>query len=155
MSVFEHVIPEIDRRISGWPYLLVGLGGAAGALVRYGVSEMIPGKVWGISLFLVIINIVGAFLLGLLYSSLSKTPADAPRRHTLTLFLGTGFMGAFTTYSEFAQALSKDLLHGQILDLLVGAIVVVGAGVLGALAGYYLGQTILKSTSATRKAGQQ
>jgi CrcB protein len=48
------------------------------------------------------INVLGAFLLGVLLQGLSRREPDLGRRRTLRLLLGTGFLGGFTTYSALA-----------------------------------------------------
>ncbi|MBM7645576.1 CrcB protein [Scopulibacillus daqui] len=74
--------------------LLVGIGGFFGAISRYWISGKFNKK--GDLKFpygTLIVNLVGAFLLGLITaSSLSAS---------WQVLLGTGFMGAFTTFSTF------------------------------------------------------
>lgn len=77
--------------------LLVAGGGAIGAIARYGASAMCSGLFgdrfpWGTLL----VNVVGCFLLGWLLSTSLATISDP-----LKLALGTGFLGAFTTFSTF------------------------------------------------------
>jgi CrcB protein len=88
----------------GWvplaPSLAVSLGGALGANLRYLVglwaaaqwSGILP---WGTLL----INLTGSFLLGGLLTVLA---ARRPEPTLLRLFLGTGFLGAYTTFSTFS-----------------------------------------------------
>ena len=64
------------------PALLVGLGGTCGALARYSLGQRVDSPSGGT----LAVNLLGSFLL------------DAP----LLQFLGTGFCGAFTTFSSFA-----------------------------------------------------
>lgn len=51
-----------------------------------------------------IANVVGAFLLGLLLEAQAGVSAESPGRTSLRLLLGTGFLGGFTTYSALALA---------------------------------------------------
>jgi CrcB protein len=75
---------------------LVGLGGALGALLRYGLDGLIPG--WD-PLGTLVANVIGAFLLGiLLYEAHLAARLSAETR----LLVGTGFCGSLTTYSTFA-----------------------------------------------------
>ncbi|HEY7988398.1 MAG TPA: CrcB family protein [Lapillicoccus sp.] len=86
---------------------LVFVGGVLGTGARYGVGEAIgPWGVWPAATFCV--NVVGAFLLGVLIEALSRRGLDIGVRQRLRLFLGTGFLGAFTTYSTLA--VDTDLL---------------------------------------------
>lgn len=48
------------------------------------------------------INIVGAFLLGLLLEGLARLGPDIRRRQRVRLLVGTGMLGSFTTYSTLA-----------------------------------------------------
>lgn len=82
--------------------LLVFVGGVFGTLARSGLEAAFPhgNAEWPIATFG--INIVGAFLLGLLLENLGRRGIDAGGREKLRLLAGTGFCGAFTTYSTFA-----------------------------------------------------
>lgn len=74
--------------------ILVGLGGALGSLVRYQLGKKLSQK--SITIFPIgtfIINITGAFLLGVVCSlDISQT---------IYTFFGIGFLGAYTTFSTF------------------------------------------------------
>ncbi len=71
--------------------LLVALGASLGASLRYLAGHWLDGRFpWGTLLA----NLTGSFLLGL-FSALSLGDSAFA-------LLGTGFCGAFTTYSAFA-----------------------------------------------------
>ena len=71
--------------------LLVALGAAVGAPLRYVTAHLLDGRLpWGT----ILVNVAGSFLLGL-FSGLALGGA------TIAL-LGTGFCGGLTTYSAFA-----------------------------------------------------
>ena len=83
-----------DRR----ELLAVYAGGAVGAVARALVGELLPHDPgsWPWATFGV--NVAGAFLLGWLITRLQeRVPPSAYRRP----LLGTGFCGAFTTFSTF------------------------------------------------------
>lgn len=72
----------------------VAVGGAFGALSRYGLGRWVTAKFrTGFPYGTFIINLTGAFLLGALYA-LDLSPWFAA-------LLGDGFLGAFTTFSTF------------------------------------------------------
>ncbi|MEN3339385.1 MAG: fluoride exporter [Acidobacteriota bacterium] len=82
------------------PYLLVGIGGFAGANARFlvgrGVATMFDTR-FPLGTFL--INISGSFLLGILGGLAAQK--TSPASETIRLALGVGFLGAFTTFSAF------------------------------------------------------
>lgn len=88
--------------------LAVLVGGLLGTPARYAVAEALPSRPgqWPTGTF--VVNLVGAFLLGLLLEALARAGDDTGRRRLLRLGLGTGFLGAFTTYS--ALVVETDLL---------------------------------------------
>jgi fluoride exporter len=86
---------------------LVFVGGVLGTGARYGVGQTVgPWGPWPAATFSV--NVVGAFLLGVLIEALSRRGPDAGVRQRLRLLVGIGFLGAFTTYSTLA--VDTDLL---------------------------------------------
>jgi len=78
----------------------VAIGGAFGAVLRYGVNIASVamfghGYPWGT----LIVNIVGSFAMGVLIAALAHYTQPAP---FLKPFLVTGLLGAFTTFSTFS-----------------------------------------------------
>nr|WP_256398847.1 CrcB family protein [Pseudarthrobacter sp. C4D7] len=108
--------------------LVVIAGGTFGALARYGLAGVLPAP-GGWPLPTLIINVAGAFLLGALLEALVRRGPDAGRRRLLRLLAGTGFLGAFTTYSTLAVEATALFNAGRSADavMYVGASVLVGA----------------------------
>ncbi|MBP2475957.1 CrcB protein [Crossiella equi] len=107
--------------------LLVALGAAVGAPLRYLVTRWaqrrFPDLPWGT----LAVNTAGSLLLGVLAGAAVATPALA--------LLGTGFCGALTTYSTFANE-TVQLPRPRAARYAVAS---VSAGLLAASAGFLLG----------------
>lgn len=95
--------------------LLISVGAFVGAPLRYYVDHQFrrrftfPGGV-------LLINIAGSFLLGLISKASSETWA----------LLGIGFAGAFTTWSAFALDLNKDQAHPRRFLINIFATLILG-----------------------------
>lgn len=77
-----------------WNSVWVAAGGFFGAMARYGMSRWIGKR--NSTLFplgTLVINLLGSFLLGMIIGSEWGDP--------FSLLFGTGFLGAFTTFSTF------------------------------------------------------
>ncbi len=79
--------------------VFVGLGGLVGSVLRYLVSLVPLRHESGFPLVTLIINVLGAFVLGLLVALTGRTVGLDPRAE---LFLKVGLCGGFTTFSTFA-----------------------------------------------------
>jgi CrcB protein len=91
--------------------ILVGIGGALGTLARYACSLTWPTPAYGFPTTILLVNLSGAFLIGLVLSVLVRIGrAGGPR-----LFSCVGVLGGWTTMST--AAVSADLLiaHGHAL----------------------------------------
>lgn len=83
-----------------WAHLgLVVLGGALGTAARAGLALTL-GDALGAA-FVPVVNVVGAFALGVLVGVITRASSSPVRRATQQ-FLGTGVLGGFTTYSALA-----------------------------------------------------
>ncbi len=114
-------------------YLLVMLGGAAGAGLRYEVGRLTlrhfgPGFPWGT----LAVNLVGGLAMGLLVGALSGIGMTS---RPAWLLLGVGVLGGFTTFSSFSFDLFAMIERGHIW-LSVGYACL---SVLGALLLFFVG----------------
>ncbi|HTA37393.1 MAG TPA: fluoride efflux transporter CrcB [Solirubrobacteraceae bacterium] len=108
------------------------LGGAAGSLLRVLVAHELPAHpaTWPWATF--IVNVTGCFALALIATHLRERPPESPHWHPL---LGTGFCGAYTTFSTMQLELVRMLDHdsyGLALGYAAGSVL---AGYLAILAG--------------------
>lgn len=104
-------------------------GGIAGAATRWAVDEVVGHRVAG----LVLVNTAGAFLLGYLLRR------HEPSTHHPRLWLTVGFCGALTTFSTLALDVAARLDAGEAGRALSTTLLVVGAGLAGAVSGNTVG----------------
>jgi len=110
----------------------VAAGGALGASARYLLGLWLVSEATRISWAILAANVVGCFLAGFLAAVLSQRVEFSP---AMQLFLGTGVLGGFTTFSAFsvntlAIAESGDTLlaAGNIMLNVVGSLLAVFLG---------------------------
>lgn len=113
-------------------FLMVGLGGALGAMLRYAVS-CIPYK-GPFPVLTLITNVTGAVLIGFIVAMAGAKNLSA----NSVLFLKTGVCGGYTTFSTFSLEAYQLFQNGR-TDL---ALVYVIFSVAGCLAGVWLGITL-------------
>lgn len=108
--------------------ILVGFGGGLGAVLRASVSNIMK-KYWKghFPLPTFLVNVVGSFLLGLLlqYQKVSD----------VRLFIGTGILGGFTTFSTFHYEAANLLREDKKLTAVLYVLLSLTFGLLAAWAG--------------------
>ncbi len=115
--------------------LAVGLAGAVGAPARYLTDAFIEERIqsvfpWGTF----VINVSGSFLLGVitglaLYHGLGSVPK---------VVVGTGFCGAYTTFSTFSYETVRLLEDGSVLEAAANTAASLVVGLAGAALGLIL-----------------
>jgi CrcB protein len=121
--------------------LLIAVGGAAGAVARYGVG-LLAVRAWGAGLPLGTwaVNLLGSFLIGL---AVPVLVAEGRAAESARLALVVGFLGSFTTFSTFSLdtlALVESGRPGWALANAAGS-VVLGLGC--AALGFWLGRSVV------------
>ena len=119
---------------------VVAMGGAVGALGRYLVTTSVPrylghGFPWGT----LVVNVLGSLLMGLLIEIMARrwsAPIEA------RLFLVTGTLGAFTTFSTFSLDVVTLWERGQGMAALAYVLGSVCLGVLALFGGLWLGRAL-------------
>lgn len=148
---------EIDDRPGGsvrpihlrWQYLaLVAAGGTIGTAAREALSLAIP-PVSGIPVAILSINVAGAFALGFLLEALARRGPDAGTRRTLRLFLGTGMLGGFTTYSALTTDTAVLLMNGDTGTGVLYALATVLIGAAASIAGIAAGAELHRRRTRT------
>ena len=120
---------------------LVLAGGTAGTLLRYGLSTLLAGHG---TLPTLLVNVSGALLLGALLELLARLGPDEGRRRAVRLGLGSGLLGAFTTYSALATEVVLDLRDGRLGTALAYGLGSASAGLVAAAAGIALAARLLR-----------
>ena len=120
--------------------LLVGLGGFLGSIARYKLGSLVLHHTanWRFPLSTFVVNITGCFIIGLLAALVEKRDFFSPEAR---LFLFTGILGGFTTFSAFG-------LEGVFLCRRGAPSVAVWYAVLSVVCGFaavWLGMKLLSS----------
>jgi CrcB protein len=98
-----------------WPAIplshvaVVFAGGVLGGLARDGISLAWPASTASFPTAILVVNTAGAFVLGVLVTVIALRAAPEHLRP----FLGTGFCGAFTTFSSVVTSSNLLLAHGH------------------------------------------
>lgn len=111
-------------------FFLVGIGGAAGSTLRYGISQLFQTLSISGNMATFLVNAVGSFLIGYLTGAVHEA--------AWLLLLTTGFCGGFTTFSTFSLQSVNLMQEGRFWSAALyctGSILVC---ILSAAAGLYL-----------------
>jgi CrcB protein len=113
----------------------VALAGAIGALARFGVHAAVQSRTASRFPYgTVVVNLTGSFALGLLVGLVTYQGLDADVR----VVIGTGFLGAYTTFSSYSYDTLGLAESGETRAALVNAVGSVVVGLLAAGAGFVL-----------------
>ena len=116
--------------------LIIGIGGAIGAIVRVGLTYMLPATVLNIPFKILTVNVLGCFLAGICITLLSiKCQNDR-----LNDFLISGILGGFTTFSAFAIDIGR--LYEKDLLLELGSYII--ASLVLSLGAFFLGIKLMR-----------
>lgn len=113
----------------------VALAGALGAIARFTVHTLVQSRVAGVFPFgTIVVNLSGSFVLGVIAGLAIYHGLDPDVR----VVVGTGFVGAYTTFSSFSYETLGLLEDGAPRAALVNAFGSIAAGLLAATAGLAL-----------------
>lgn len=100
-----------------WPMLAaISVGGALGALARYGINSALPTAPGAFPWATFLINVLGCGLIGVLMVLITEVWVA---HRLLRPFLGVGVLGGFTTFSTYA-AETRALLRPDTILLAAG-----------------------------------
>ncbi|CAH0344291.1 fluoride efflux transporter CrcB [Bacillus sp. CECT 9360] len=111
--------------------VLIMLGGFLGSVCRFFIGEWLPVQ-YGFPVATFCINLVGCFFLGWLLSFSAYKKRMDPH---FVLFLGTGFIGSFTTFSTFSLETIRLVGKGHIVMAVSYVLLSIFCGIFLAFAG--------------------
>ena len=122
--------------------LAVAAGGAMGAAARYSVAQLAirwfgTGFPWG-TLF---VNIAGSLLMGLIFESFTFSRISLPS--AVQLFMMTGILGGFTTFSAFSLEAITMLSQRDYMSALLYVSGSVFLSLIGVIVGIWLVRLVL------------
>lgn len=115
-------------------FLVVGIGGAIGAMLRYGMTVLGIHMHWSSNLSTFLVNTIGSFVMGFLVSGYEQG--------TWMMMATVGICGGFTTFSTFSLQSVNLLQEGkwwQAVLYILGTLLVC---ILMAWMGYFAGQKL-------------
>jgi fluoride exporter len=121
-------------------YLMVGVGGFAGAIARFWLGACVGDRLgtrFPYGTF--VINISGSFLVGLTLTLLAAKARLGPHWRYL---VPIGFIGAYTTFSAFEFETLSAMQDGQFLIASLNVVLSVAAGFLAVWAGVIAGRAV-------------
>ena len=111
---------------------MVGIGGFLGAIARYFISKHLNSKTtFRVPTGTLAVNLIGACLLGFV-TGIKVNPM-------ILLILGTGFMGAFTTFSTLKLEMTQMYKNKQYKRFLIYTGCTYGFGILLAYISFLFG----------------
>jgi len=120
-------------------FLLIALGGAIGAILRFlvsGLAVKVTGSAypWGT----IAVNLIGCFLIGLVWGIFNNLEVS----NSTKLFVFTGLLGAFTTFSTFAIENFYLIRSGDLPMLALNVSISNIAGIFLVFAGFYVSKLL-------------
>jgi len=120
-------------------YIVIFIGGAIGAVCRYSLGNFISYSPAKFPVNTSIINMIGCLFLGFFLTYTKKNFSKE-----LILLIGTGFTGAFTTFSTFSLENVKLIENGQLITSFLYVFLSIGIGISLSYLGYLFAIQLLK-----------
>ena len=126
--------------MKGLEFIFLGVGSVLGAYLRYKITES-PLLFNTIPVNVLIVNVVGAFILGIFIVLSQQWHLDGK----YSLFAAIGFCGSLTTMSAFALDSSNLLENHQYTALVVNILANVGLSIAALIGGKSLMSAIINN----------
>ena len=122
-------------------FLWVALGGAIGSVARFGMNMAAPRLLGAdVPWATLLVNVLGSLLMGFLAAFLAEKYADQP---DLRLFLLTGVLGGFTTFSAFSLDVFNLVQHGESSTAVIYAAASVVLSIIAVFAGFIVSRALI------------
>jgi len=121
--------------------LFIAFGGAAGSVMRFGVSSLVYSNLGrSFPYGTLTVNVAGSFLMGLLsVVMIEKFSLSAEWRAAILI----GFLGAFTTFSTFSLETLQLMQQGELTKAVLNMLLSVFVCVFAIWLGFVLGKQFL------------
>ena len=126
--------------MKGLEFIFLGVGSVLGAYLRYKITES-PLLFNAIPVNVLIVNVVGAFILGIFVVLSQQWHLDGK----YSLFAAVGFCGSLTTMSAFALDSSNLLENNQYIPLILNILANVGLSIIALIGGKSLMSAIINN----------
>jgi len=126
--------------MKGLEFIFLGIGSVLGAFLRYKLTES-PLIFNTLSVNILIVNIAGAFVLGVFVILSQQWNLDSK----YSLFAAVGFCGSLTTMSAFALDSSNLLENNQYVSFIVNILANVGLSIAALIGGKSLMSAIINN----------
>ena len=123
-------------------WLMLMVAGGLGAVSRYSIGRLFPFTGSEFPTATIVCNLSGSLVLALLVGRYSVSHPQ------LVLILGTGFLGAWTTYSTFSLEMVRLAESGEVGRAGVYVVVTLFGGTLLSVLGWWLGLQFPQGGSA-------
>ena len=121
-------------------YLMVGLGGCLGSILRFWLGSYIGGRLGSRFPYgTFVINVTGSFLIGMILTILAEKTQWSPNWRYL---IPIGFIGGYTTFSTFEYETFRLVQDGQMVTAMLNVVGSVVIGFAGVWAGMVAGRSI-------------
>ncbi|MFN4001244.1 fluoride efflux transporter FluC [Microcella sp.] len=143
---------EARSRVGASPrdLLAVFVGGLIGTALRASLDLVIVHDLDEFALSTLLVNVVGAFVLGLLVAALwPRVPG------WVRVGLGPGILGSFTTFSALAVSVVALTQNGEIVGAALSIVLSIGFGMLAAGAGLALGARLAPGQTPEYKESEE
>lgn len=121
-------------------YLILGLGGAIGTMLRYfvgGLDYKLSNGVFPSSTL--VVNVTGSLLIGIFWGIMDRFTIPP----TIRIFISIGLLGGYTTFSTFSLENFNLLRDGEYQIAIINILLSVILSIVAVFVGYIISKTLI------------